>query len=110
MRKCKPKWIDWGQHRCLSEREKFMRQRRSEQENTSFQEHAPYDPRIDIQTDVAMVYGLDRDFLTRLDDWRKAGYIPHVMTGVSWGAYQDYVNGTWDGQQHYEDAQAAVGD
>ncbi|MEO8396484.1 MAG: hypothetical protein ABI700_26055, partial [Chloroflexota bacterium] len=87
-----------------------MRQRKSEQENTSFQDHAPFDPRLDIQTDVAMVYGLDTDFKTRLDGWRKAGYVPHIMTGVSWGTYQDYVNGTWDGQHHYEDAQAAVGD
>ena len=87
-----------------------MRKRRSEQENTSFQDHAPFDVRLDIQTDVAMVYGLDRDLPARLEGWRSAGYIPHVMTGVSWGAYQAYVNGEWDGQQHYDDAQAAVGD
>ncbi|MCJ7548281.1 MAG: hypothetical protein MUQ30_01195 [Anaerolineae bacterium] len=28
---------------------------------------------------------------------------------MSWGGYQDYVRGDWDGVQHYDDAQAAAG-
>jgi len=31
------------------------------------------------------------------------------MTGVSWGSYQDYVRGEWDGVKHYDDAQASAG-
>ena len=29
----------------------------------------------------------------------EAGYRIQVMTGVSWGSYQDYVRGEWDGSQ-----------
>ncbi len=56
-----------------------------------------------------MVYGLDPGFEERFARWREAGYRLHVMTGVAWGSYQDYVRGEWDGAQHYDDAQAAVG-
>jgi hypothetical protein len=86
-----------------------MRKRNQEAERTSFQEHGPYDPRIDSKADVAMVYGLDRSFEQRIADWDAAGYRLHVMTGVSWGQYADYVRGEWDGVKHYDDAQAAQG-
>ncbi len=64
-----------------------MRKRNQQAEHTSFQEHGPYDPRIDGKADVAMVYGLDRSFEQRIADWGAAGYRLHVMTGVSWGSY-----------------------
>jgi hypothetical protein len=86
-----------------------MRKRDQQAEHTSFQEHGPYDPRIDSKADVAMVYGLDRDFETRISAWGKAGYRLHVMTGVSWGGYADYVRGQWDGMKHFDDAQTAKG-
>jgi hypothetical protein len=86
-----------------------MRKRDQQAEHTSFQEHGPYDPRIDSKADVAMVYGLDRDFETRISAWGKAGYRLHVMTGVSWGGYADYVRGQWDGVKHFDDAQTAKG-
>src|SRR5215467_7457578 len=86
-----------------------MRPRSPLQEHTSFQEHAPYDPRYDIKADVAMAYGIEGDLAARLAGWQEAGYVPHVMTGVSWGAYQAYVRGEWDGLEHYDDAQHAAG-
>ena len=93
-----------------------MRARNSSEERTSFQEGGPYDPRIDSKADVAMVYGLGRDahgdkngFESRMAGWGKAGYRLHVMTGVSWGSYADYVRGEWDGVTHYDDAQTASG-
>ncbi len=86
-----------------------MRPRRQAEEHTSFQDVPAFNPKLDIKTDVAMVYGLRADLSERVTSWEKAGYIPHVMTGVSWGDYQDYVRGEWDGEQHYDDAQAATG-
>lgn len=73
------------------------------QERTSFQEGGGYSPRIDIKTDVAMVYGIDPGLPDRIKTWQKEGYRIHVMTGVAWGGYQDFLFGKWDGENH-EDA------
>lgn len=59
-----------------------MRPRSPSEEHTSFQEHAPYDPRYDIKADVALVYGMGDDLAARLARWHAAGYVPQVMTGV----------------------------
>ncbi|GAB3751619.1 hypothetical protein [Microlunatus parietis] len=74
-------------------------------EATGFQESAPYDPRIDLRTDFVMVYGLDDSTAERIARWREAGYRVHLMTGISWGKYQDYLDGRWDGTDHWSDAQ-----
>ena len=37
--------------------------------------------------------------------WREHGYRIHVMTGVSWGNYQDYLYGRFDGINHEDEAQ-----
>ncbi len=74
-------------------------------ERTSFQEAGVYDPRIDIKSDVAMVYGIGEGLPARIETWRREGYIIHVMTGVAWGHYQDYLDGKWDGQNHWDAAQ-----
>lgn len=74
-------------------------------ERTSFQNAGPYDPRIDIKSDVAMVYGVDPGLPDRIETWRKEGYRIHVMTGVAWGNYQDFLFGEWDGQNHEDAAQ-----
>ena len=87
-----------------------MRKHNRDEERTSFQEGAPYAPQTDSRADVAMVYGLNPSFEERVARWREAGYRIHVMTGVAWGSYQDYVRGEWDGVQHYDDAQTAAGD
>ncbi len=74
-------------------------------EATGFQESAPYDPKIDLRTDFVMAYGLDDTTADRIARWRAAGYRVHLMTGISWGKYQDYLDGRWDGADHWDDAQ-----
>jgi hypothetical protein len=74
-------------------------------ERTSFQSHAPYMPRTHLNADVAMVYGIDPTLPERLKTWRDKGYICHVMTGVAWGEYQDYLYGRFDGKNHEDEAQ-----
>jgi hypothetical protein len=86
-----------------------MRKHQRSEERTAFQESGPYYPVTDSRADVAIVYGLNETFENRVARWREAGYRIHVMTGVAWGGYQDYVRGEWDGTQHYDDAQAAEG-
>ena len=77
----------------------------SPEERTCFQIYSPYSPQVDIKSDVAIVYGIDDSLPQRLAGWRDRGYRVHVMTGIAWGAYQDYLYGRFDGQQHLDDAQ-----
>src|SRR5581483_7920554 len=80
-------------------------ERPADQECLSFQSDKPWDPRINLNADVAMVYGIDPSLPQRLSTWREHGYITHVMTGVAWGEYQDYLFGRWDGKNHLDEAQ-----
>jgi hypothetical protein len=72
---------------------------------TGFQESRPYGPKYDLRTDFVMVYGISNDLPERIEGWRKAGYTIHLMTGVSWGEYQDYLYGRFDGREHWDEAQ-----
>ena len=74
-------------------------------ERTTFQTHAVWSPRINLNGDVAIAYGIDPSLPGRIDTWRKRGYRVHVMTGVAWGDYADYVTGRWDGKNHEDEAQ-----
>jgi hypothetical protein len=78
-----------------------------EREATGFQEQAAYAETIDLRTDFVMVYGLNDTTEERIARWREAGYRVHLMTGISWGTYQDYLDGRWDGDDHWADAQTA---
>ncbi len=40
-----------------------------------------------------MVYGIGPRMPGNIETWQQHGYITHVMTGVAWGQYQDYLNG-----------------
>lgn len=75
------------------------------QEWTGFQESRPYGPKYDLRTDFVMVYGISKDLPARIEGWKKAGYSIHLMTGVSWGEYQDYLYGRFDGRNHWDEAQ-----
>ncbi len=79
-------------------------------ERTGFQEQRPYDPRADLRTDFVMAYGIDDSLPERLKRWRAAGYVPHVMTGVAWGNYQDYLDGEFDGRKHWDEGQVEASD
>jgi hypothetical protein len=74
-------------------------------ERTCFQTHAPWDPMLQLRSDVTICYGIDRSLPERIARWKAQGYIPHVMTGVSWGQYQDYLYGRFDGVRHVDEAQ-----
>src|SRR5699024_2453237 len=76
-----------------------------EAEITGFQDIAPYDPKIDIRTDFIMVYGVDDSLQERVKEWREKGYVIHLMTGIAWGEYQDYLYGKYDGVDHWDEAQ-----
>ena len=51
-----------------------------------------------------MVYGF-HDLKNRIAKWKKRGYVIHLMTGVSWGEYQDYLYGRFDGIDHHDEGQ-----
>ncbi len=74
-------------------------------ERTSFQEAGPYSDTIDIKSDVVMVYGIDPGLPDRIKTWRDKGYKIHVMTGVAWGSYQDFLYGEYDGVDHSDAGQ-----
>ncbi|MBB3153068.1 hypothetical protein FHS16_003127 [Paenibacillus endophyticus] len=75
------------------------------EEKTGFQESAPYGASYDLQTDFVMVYGIDETMPERIRQWSEKGYIIHLMTGVAWGNYQDYLDGHVDGRNHWDEAQ-----
>src|SRR5437762_11649562 len=79
---------------------------RATEERLSFQTSGPWSPRTNLNADVAMVYGIGLRMPANIETWRQHGYTVHVMTGVSWGQYQDYLNGEFDGQNHWDQAQA----
>ncbi|MBQ9416387.1 MAG: DUF4350 domain-containing protein [Clostridia bacterium] len=74
------------------------------EERTGVQEIRDYDPRFDVQCDFVMVYGF-HDLKKRVAHWKKHGYVVHLMTGVSWGEYQDYLYGKFDGRDHHDEGQ-----
>ncbi|MPZ21291.1 MAG: hypothetical protein GEV06_25845 [Luteitalea sp.] len=78
---------------------------RADEERLCFQTHAPWTPRTNLNADVAIVYGIDPTLPERMDSWRRRGYRIHVMTGVAWGEYQDYLEGRYDGARHWDEAQ-----
>lgn len=78
---------------------------RQADERLSFQTSGPWSPRTNLNADVAMVYGIGPRFPELLQTWRDHGYTVQVMTGVAWGGYQDYLNGKFDGQNHWDQAQ-----
>ena len=79
--------------------------RKSTEELTGFQERAPLRPSIDLMCDFVMVYGTDETMPERVKQFVDAGYVVHLMTGIAWGEYQDYLDGKWDGRQHWDEAQ-----
>ncbi len=75
-------------------------------ERTCFQTQARHwDPMIQLRSDVAICYGVNATLPGRIAEWRDQGYITHMMTGVSWGQYQDYLYGRFDGARHVDEAQ-----
>ena len=74
-------------------------------ERTCFQTSRPWSPQGNLRSDVALVYGIDKSLPARIDSWKNRGYRVHLMTGVAWGEYQDYLYGRYDGINHGDNAQ-----
>jgi hypothetical protein len=74
-------------------------------ERTCFQTGEAWSEFGNLRSDVAIVYGIDEKLPERIKTWRDRGYRIHVMTGVSWGNYQDYLYGRFDGINHEDEAQ-----
>lgn len=74
-------------------------------ERTCFQTGQSWSSAGNLRSDVAIVYGIDAGLPRRIETWRARGYDIHVMTGVSWGSYQDYLYGRFDGVNHEDEAQ-----
>jgi len=76
-----------------------------ELERTCFQTGEAWSESGNLRSDVAIVYGIDAKLPERIKTWRDRGYRIHVMTGVSWGSYQDFLYGRFDGINHEDEAQ-----
>lgn len=74
-------------------------------ERTCFQTAQAWNSNGNLRSDVAIVYGIDPGLPQRIQTWREHGYRIHVMTGASWGNYQDYLYGRFDGVNHEDEAQ-----
>ncbi len=74
-------------------------------ERTCFQTSGDWSADANLRSDVAIIYGIDPGLPRRVETWRARGYRIHVMTGVSWGNYQDYLYGRFDGINHEDEAQ-----
>ncbi len=79
--------------------------RPKQEERTGYQESRPFAPSIDLGCDFVMVYGTDETMPDRIRQYADAGYQVHLMTGIAWGNYQDYLDGAWDGNSHWDEAQ-----
>jgi hypothetical protein len=81
----------------------------STREKTAFQTGQQWMPEIDVNADIAIVYGVqDRpglSFEERIASWADRGYQTHFMTGIAWGHYKEYFSGEWDGQSHWDAGQ-----
>ncbi len=74
-------------------------------ERTCFQTGKPWSPKGNLRSDVAIAYGIGPELPDRIQSWREHGYRVHVMTGVAWGQYQDYLYGRFDGTNHEDEVQ-----
>ena len=78
---------------------------------TSYQQAGKYDPRYDLKTDLVMVYGAGDDVVASIPEWReKSGSKVAIMTGIAWGGYGEYLDGKFDGVDHWDDAQVKADD
>jgi len=82
--------------------------KRRAEERLTFQSGDPWTPRINVNADAAMVYGIGPKLPDLVTSWRDHGYIVDLMTGSAWGGYQDYLEGKFDGTNHWDQAQTDV--
>ena len=79
--------------------------RNKTEERTGYQNSGPLMDNYDNQCDFVMVYGANNSTEERIRVHREAGYVIHLMLGISWGHYIDYLYGEYDGENHWDEAQ-----
>ena len=75
------------------------------EERTGVQTSMPYGGAYDLQSDFVMVYRLNETTAQRIADYKARGFRVHLMTGISWGQYNDFRDGEFDGQPHWDEGQ-----
>ena len=65
--------------------------REKTEELTGYQAGERLRPSVDLDCDFVMVYGIDDTMPERIREYRERGYVVHLMTGIAWGEYQDYL-------------------
>ena len=70
--------------------------RKNTEELTGYQQRGGLKPSVDLCNDFVMVYGIGPEMPDQVKSYKDAGYVVHLMTGVAWGQYQDYLNGEID--------------
>ena len=75
------------------------------EELTGFQHSGGYVPEIDFGHDFVMVYGIGNNMPERIKQFKDKGYVVHLMTGIAWGVYNDYLDGKVDGREHWDESQ-----
>ena len=81
----------------------FIRDRK--EERTGYQLGNEWNEVIDNHCDFVMCYRLNESTVERIKTFREKGYVVHLMTGISWGGYLDYLNGEYDGRNHWDEVQ-----
>ncbi|MBQ7687708.1 MAG: hypothetical protein IJT27_00680 [Clostridia bacterium] len=79
--------------------------RKREEELTCYQESSPLLSVTDFGNDFVCVYGIDPGMPERVKKYRERGYVVHLMNGIAWGGFDDYMSGKWDGRTHYDEMQ-----
>ena len=65
--------------------------RSKKEELTGYQASGEIRPSVDLGCDFIMVYGIDPTMPERIRQYREKGYVIHLMTGIAWGEYQEYL-------------------
>ena len=79
--------------------------RSKKEELAGYQASGEIRPSVDLGCDFIMVYGIDPTMPERIRQYREKGYVIHLMTGIAWGEYQEYLDGKWDGRKHWDEGQ-----
>lgn len=86
----------------------MLTDRKRTEERTGVQTSMPYGGDYDLQSDFVMVYRLNDTTAERVRQYRERGFVVHLMTGVSWGSYNDYRDGEFDGREHWDEGQVRM--
>ena len=75
------------------------------EERTGYQSSTPLMDAYDNRCDFVMVYGVNDSTAQTIKEYKEKGYVVHLMVGIAWGAYVDYLNGQYDGEDHWDESQ-----